>query len=59
VRVLVGDGQIEERQVRVGVTSRIAAQVVEGLQEGEQVVAGLRLAAAQNQSTGAMPRLPR
>ena len=59
VRVLAGDGSIEERQVQVGVTSRIAAQIVDGLQEGEQVVAGLRLASAGGQQGGPMPRLPR
>lgn len=59
VRVLAGDGSIEERQVQVGVTSRIAAQIVDGLQEGEQVVAGLRLASAGGQQGGPMPRLTR
>ena len=39
VRVLK-DGRIEERKVVVGVMTRLSAQVVSGLAEGEQVVLG-------------------
>lgn len=41
VQVVVSDGEFEVREIRVGVTSRIAAEVLSGLEEGEQVVAGV------------------
>ena len=57
VRVVNADGAINEREVTVGVTSRVTAEVIAGLTEGEQVVAGIVQAAApstagnnQNQS---------
>jgi macrolide-specific efflux system membrane fusion protein len=46
VRVVAADGTIDEREVTVGVTSRVAAEIVSGLKEGEQVVAGVAQAAA-------------
>ena len=39
VRVVAGDGSIEERQVRVGASNAVEAEVVSGLTEGERVVA--------------------
>ena len=39
--VVNDDGTQEERQVMVGLTSRVAAEIVSGLREGEQVVAGV------------------
>ena len=42
VRVLQAGGGIETRRVRVGVRSRHLAQVLGGLQEGEQVITGER-----------------
>lgn len=42
VTVVKPDGTREERQVLIGVTSRIAAEVVAGLSEGEQVIAGIQ-----------------
>ncbi len=41
VQVAVSDDEFEVREIRVGVTSRIAAEVLSGLEEGEQVVAGV------------------
>jgi len=41
VTVMHEDGTREERQVVVGLTSRVNAEVVSGLQAGEQVVAGI------------------
>jgi len=41
VQLLVGDNKFETREVRIGVTSRIAAEVLSGLEEGDQVVAGV------------------
>ena len=41
VRVVAADGSITERDVVIGVTSRVTAEVISGLAEGEQVVAGI------------------
>ncbi len=41
VTVMKDDGTREERQVMVGLTSRVAAEIVTGLREGEQVIAGV------------------
>ena len=46
VRVVAADGSISDREVTIGVTSRVTAEVISGLSEGEQVVAGIALAAA-------------
>jgi macrolide-specific efflux system membrane fusion protein len=46
VRVAAADGTIAEREVTVGVASRVSAEVISGLSEGEQVVAGIAQAAA-------------
>lgn len=40
VKVMSDNGDIEERKVLVGVTNRVQAQIIEGLQEGEKVVSG-------------------
>jgi macrolide-specific efflux system membrane fusion protein len=40
VRVVKPDGTLEDREVKVGVMSRISAQIVSGLEAGEQVVTG-------------------
>lgn len=48
VRVVNADGSIVERDVTVGVTSRVTAEVLSGLVEGEQVVSGILQAAAPN-----------
>jgi macrolide-specific efflux system membrane fusion protein len=41
VRVLSEQGKLEERQVMVGVTNRIQAQILSGLADGETVVIGI------------------
>jgi membrane fusion protein, macrolide-specific efflux system len=46
VRVVAADGSITERDVVIGVMSRVTAEVISGLKEGEQVVAGIAQAAA-------------
>ena len=46
VRVVAADGSISEREVTIGVTSRVTAEVISGLSEGEQVVAGIAQAAS-------------
>ena len=42
IQVLTPDGKIEERQIEVGVSNRVQVQVLSGLEEGEQVIAGVR-----------------
>lgn len=56
VRVLK-DGHIEEREVEIGLTTRLKAQVLSGLAEGEQVVVGL--AAEKGKEAGQQRTLPR
>lgn len=45
-KVLV-DGKVELRPVRVGVSNRVHAEVLEGLVEGDQVVSGTKSSAAK------------
>ena len=47
VKVVRPDGSQEDREVIIGVTSRIAAEVISGLEAGEKVVAGILQAGAQ------------
>jgi macrolide-specific efflux system membrane fusion protein len=47
VQVVRADGSQEKREIIVGVTSRIAAEVISGLEVGEQVVAGILQAGMQ------------
>jgi macrolide-specific efflux system membrane fusion protein len=42
VEVIGADGRRERRQVRVGVSNRVDAEIIEGLSEGEIVVASVR-----------------
>ncbi len=42
LRVRLPDGSVSSREVTIGVTSRVAAQVLSGLEEGEQVITGTR-----------------
>lgn len=51
VRVVGANGSIAEREVTVGVTSRVAAEVLSGLTEGEQVVVGIQEAGQPNGAT--------
>jgi macrolide-specific efflux system membrane fusion protein len=41
VRVLTESGQVEERKVVVGVMSRLKAEILSGLSEGESVIIGM------------------
>lgn len=56
VRVVRDDGSIEQRDVQVGVMSRVAAQIVSGLEPGEKVVAGAR-GGARTPAGGQTPRM--
>jgi macrolide-specific efflux system membrane fusion protein len=62
VRVAKVDGTIENRDVRVGIASRVSAQIVSGLEPGERIVVGQRAAApapAAKPATGNRPLIPR
>jgi macrolide-specific efflux system membrane fusion protein len=53
------DGSVTEREVRVGVMTRVSAQIVSGLEPGERVVIGTRAAAAAGARTPAATQTPR
>jgi macrolide-specific efflux system membrane fusion protein len=60
VRVVKPDGTLEDREVRVGVASRVSAQIVSGLEPGEQVVTGSaapKPAAAAKSGNNNAPRM--
>jgi macrolide-specific efflux system membrane fusion protein len=61
VRVLDAAGGIEERAVSIGVTNRVSAQILSGLQAGEVVITGNRVneaaRAGGNERFGPPPRL--
>lgn len=50
VRVLKPGGHIEEREVQVGVSNRVRAEILSGLTEGEQVIVGDTQAAPLTQN---------
>ncbi len=49
--VVTPSGGREEREVKVGVTNRVSAEVVSGLTEGEKVVAGTKSTSTSSSST--------
>ncbi|MFT3759624.1 efflux RND transporter periplasmic adaptor subunit [Thauera sp.] len=53
VRVLKADNSIEERSITIGVSNRVSAQVLSGLEDGDRVVAGVAVPAASQ--PGAQP----
>jgi hypothetical protein len=53
VMVKKADGTLEQRQVVVGVNDRVRGQVIEGLNEGEEVVVGKRETEPQTGPTAA------
>jgi membrane fusion protein, macrolide-specific efflux system len=62
VRVAKADGTLENRDVRVGIASRVSAQIVSGLEPGERIVVGQRTTApapAARPATGNRPLMPR
>lgn len=50
-----GNETVEERPVRIGLNNRVQAQVLEGLQEGEQIVIGDAAGAGAGGSTRRIP----
>ncbi len=56
VTVLTTSGTQEVREVTVGVTNRVSAEIVSGLNEGDRVIAGLQLATnRRSQSSSGQP----
>ena len=55
VRVVKPDGTVEVRDVKVGVMNRVAAEIVAGLDAGEQVVTGQRTAQTEARPAPASP----
>ena len=55
VRIVKADGTIEARDVKVGVMNRVAAEIVAGLEAGEQVVTGQRSAQTETRPSPASP----
>ncbi len=59
VQVMDEKGNLTERNIVVGISSRVRVQVLEGLQEGEKIVSGMRQQEKANASSqGAMPGAP-
>jgi macrolide-specific efflux system membrane fusion protein len=59
VQVMDAKGNLTERQIMVGISSRVRVQVLEGLQEGEKIVSGIRQPEKANASSaGAVPGAP-
>ncbi len=58
VKVLDAKGNIEERRVTVGIGNRVQAQIVDGLEEGTQVVTGQRQPAGQRRAAGMPGGIP-
>lgn len=42
VKVMLEDGSVEERDITIGISNRVHAEVLSGLKEGDRVVAGTR-----------------
>lgn len=61
VKVIGKDGNIEQRKVELGVTNRVQMQVLNGLEEGDTVILGIKLppstkrAASPANQQGGMP----
>lgn len=59
VQVLDDAGNLATREVEVGVSNRIQAQILSGLNEGERVVAAPMQGGGQRGAQGGMPGMPR
>ena len=42
VKVMTEDGTVEEREITIGISNRVHAEVLSGLKEGDRVIAGVR-----------------
>ncbi|MGA0570849.1 efflux RND transporter periplasmic adaptor subunit [Variovorax sp. VNK109] len=52
VRVETAEGVIETREVMVGVSNRVHAQILSGLKEGDRVIAGVKVPESQAKRAG-------
>lgn len=52
VNLIDADGNIQVREVTVGVTNRVQAEILSGLAEGDQVVTGIQQASKQKSESG-------
>ena len=52
VKVITESGEVEERKVRIGISNRVQVEILEGLKEGEQVVAGVKPPPGQAKAEG-------
>lgn len=52
VKVVLADGTLQERDVLVGVSNRVHAEILSGLNEGDRVVAGVRQPENTRRSAG-------
>jgi macrolide-specific efflux system membrane fusion protein len=59
VRIMKPDGKVEQREVRVGVISRVSAQILSGLEAGEVVVTGQAQPAAAPKARAKASDAPR
>jgi macrolide-specific efflux system membrane fusion protein len=50
-KVMLEDGRIEEREITIGISNRVHAEVLSGLKEGERVIAGTREAEPPRRNT--------
>lgn len=61
VKVVAADGSVQEREVTVGISNRVQAEILSGLQEGEKVIVGTRqpeTARRAGSGQGAAPGVP-
>ncbi len=58
VKVMAADGTIEEREITIGISNRVHAEVLSGLKEGDRVIAGVREPDAQRRTTPTNPSGP-
>ena len=57
VQVLKADNSLEARSIEIGLSSRVQAQVVSGLNEGDKVVSGAGAGASDSRRPSRTPRL--
>jgi macrolide-specific efflux system membrane fusion protein len=55
VQIIDSKGNLTERNILVGISNRVHVQVLEGLQEGEKIVSGMRQAERPNASATSSP----
>jgi macrolide-specific efflux system membrane fusion protein len=51
VKVMTEDGKVEEREITIGISNRVHAEVLSGLKEGDRVIAGVREAETPRRAT--------